>query len=400
MSKSNHLAAESLPAVIAITTLCDNFDLLSSDYGILTGAFPLDNPAIKACFVSRGIITSMELTELDDEVRELKSRTQKDAKKNKYRETPRRRHEDLRKNLESKFEDLVRKLSELKGHLEATFTFRYLPNCSYRLLGELGKPAQQQIGPPRIFSQSQRIAAGSVSSVRPQANHSVDTMSGDLSPAVKSSAGTGYVQTSLTNKRRYAHPSTLSERPLKRGKTTNPARSVAIPAFKSSRPRRLVTMGIAGKIANTILDSQQFDHPFGTLAPEVKTPQQIWEHRFPNGYSQPDPAAEYIRTLEELLASSSRKIRMISDTKIGKELNKAKARRRQLAKELNRVKEQNVELKNEKTEQPEMQEPQMLGITKYETAPPHRTVLPDQKPKKEKKRPYDRHAPKDDLYIL
>jgi len=385
--------------MIDITTLCDNLNCLSSDYGILTGTFPLENPAIKASFVSRGIITSMELTELDDDARELKSRMEKDAKKKKYRETPRRRHEDLRKELESRFHDLVKKLTEFKAHLEATFQFKYLPKCSYRLLGEVGKPPQQPIGLPRITPQPHNthngaFAAGAAPSAHRQVNLSEDATIQPPSPAVDP-VDLSSLET-LDNRIQSTRASKISKQPMKQVKTTRPGRSVSSTAAKSSRPRRLVTMGIAGKIAKTVLDPQDFDHPFGTLAPEVKNSQQIWEHRFPNGYSQHDPAAEYTRTLEQMLAASNKTIRMMSKTKIGKELNKAKARSQQLTIELVKLRDQNTELNDEKKEQVDMQEPHVHGTTKNKADPPYRTLLPDHKPNNKRNHHYDEFAPKDD----
>ncbi|PVH70919.1 hypothetical protein DL98DRAFT_540471 [Cadophora sp. DSE1049] len=399
MSMSTPSTARRSQASIAATALCDDFDLLTSDYGILTGAFPLENPAIRDCFVSRGIVTSMELAELDDEARILKSRVEKDDKKRKYRDNPRERHENARRDLEIRFADLVKILKELKEHLEKSFQFKYLPNCSYRLLGEVGKPPTQQNGIRRDTQQHlnhDEGAAGLTPSVQSHVEPPKDAPSPHIVDTTEGTASPDAVQSLKSIKRR----STRAREPHKKFSVRSEpmvlGKGTVIPAARSSRPRRLVTMGIAEKIANTTLDPQKFDHPFGKLAPEIKTPHQIWEHRFPNGYTRPDLIAEYTRTLEELLAASNRRIKMMSKTRMAKELKAAQVKNRKLTKELDKAKKEIAELQEKNKDSVERLEPQKETIIENQESSPHRILVPDSKSNGKRERHWDEPAQEND----
>ncbi|KAH7400415.1 hypothetical protein BKA64DRAFT_708095 [Cadophora sp. MPI-SDFR-AT-0126] len=395
MSTSTSSSVERSQASIAAAALCNNFDLLISDYGILTGAFPLENSAIKSCFVSQGIITSMELTELDDEARKLKSRIEKDEKKNKYRDTPRERHERTRKDLEKTFADLVMRLKDLKVHLESSFRFKYLPNCTYRLLGEVGKPPAQRDGLPRNIHQPpiQGIATARSSHVISEKIQSA---------AVDSNRRELYAE-QVTPERSPAQPlqlikkrSVRSRKPALTSDNREPSISsgseIVKTIKKSSRPRRLTKMGIAGRIANKILDFRRFDHPFGMLAPEVNTPQQIWEHRFPDGYTRPDIAIEYTRTLEQLLAASNRKIKMMPKKRKLKELSAAKAKNRKLTEELDAARKEIQELGERNTVLAERQGSQNFAITKTQMSGSYYTTFHDPKSNTKRKHRYNEPA--------
>ncbi|KAK0108639.1 hypothetical protein ONS95_003432 [Cadophora gregata] len=389
MSTSTPTAADKQQAIIAAAALCDNFDSLISDYGILTGAFPLEDPHIKDCFISRDIITSMELVELDDKARKLRSRVEKDARKEKYRYTPRERHENARKYLEKRFKVVVEDLKELKIHLESSFPFKYLPNCSYRLLGEVGKQPAQEIRVPqdlqqyflrdstldRIFPALNGLVQSPIPHASPR-EEPVEQFASDPSP----------FQSPQTIKRTFPRFENTSQ-PSDRNEFMMSSKYLVKQASKSTRPRRLVAMGIAERIANTISNPQEFNHPFGILAPEVQTPQQIWRHRFPNGYSQLE-SAEYTRALEELLAASTRK-RKLLETAMSKRLKAAQAKNSALEATLKETKKENKELKENNGQLGEKLERQRRTISRQQTSGHHRISFTDVNLKTKRKRHYD-----------
>ncbi|KAH7364844.1 hypothetical protein BKA65DRAFT_573408 [Rhexocercosporidium sp. MPI-PUGE-AT-0058] len=305
-------------AMILVTAICDSLEDLISDYGILVGAFPIDNPQIRNEFSLRGFETSKELFDLEDRARTLRSRIAKAEKRYEYGQAARIRHSSERQEISMTFLEFSKSLRDLKKHLEATYPFKYSPGCLCSQLGELGTPSTKPAGlaGEHQTRQIQNITAREPSMnprirVRSLSNKTKETS--ELAP--DDAVSSDLMQSFMNSETRSAKSGKSSKRSTKKQSSTKSTKRNAksVRGDKLSRPRRRATMGIAEKIANTSLRMKDFS--FGVLAPEITTPQQIWEHRFPKGSSLEDTQDETVWKLKAAVADKSKLAKELEDAR-------------------------------------------------------------------------------------
>ncbi|KAG4443399.1 hypothetical protein IFR05_001078 [Cadophora sp. M221] len=328
--------AEESKAMMFVTALCNSFEDLISDYGILVGAFSIDNPQIRKSFSSRGFTTSEKLLTLEDRARSLKSEISKAENRDVYGEAVRNVHQSERERISFAFLELSENLRELKKDLEGKYSFKYLPGCSYKILGELGTPSitpTERAGNHRVKNTQTTATAEPWTNSQPVANNPLDESTSKSKSALDDTAEPEDPVQSPQK------PERKSTRVRKPSATSAKEEDITAPyegkprAIKTRRPRYSVKMGIAEKVANTRLNI--FDLSFIYLAPNVRTPQQIWKHRFPEGWSQ-TASEEYTRALEQQIATArlELKIQKKSKAEISKKLKVAKADNAKLEREL------------------------------------------------------------------
>ncbi|KAH9207156.1 hypothetical protein DL95DRAFT_483979 [Leptodontidium sp. 2 PMI_412] len=326
--------AKESKAMIVATAICNSLEDLISDYAILVGAFSFINPQVRESFSSRGFATSEKLLALEDRARTLKSHVSKAEQRQQYEEAARIQHVNERQDISMAFLELSENLRELKKYLEGSYPFKYLPGCSYKLLGELGTPSitpTQRAGEHQVPNTQTATTAEPSTNSQLVANPSSHDTTFKPESALDDATEIDPMQSPQKTERRSTRVRKRSAKSAKENDSTISCKGTPR-AIKLYRPRSWIAMGIAKKVANTRLSPENFS--FGHLALDIKTPQQIWSHRFPEGWNQ-TASEEYACAIEQQRATARLKLKLQAKSKT------------ELAKKLKVVKADNAKLERE-----------------------------------------------------